>query len=498
MLFTGLITVSAFLLVGLGATRKSKGALFMAGGLLLFVVGAVMHFQAFTGFVSLTAAVSAELGIGFLILAGLLSRHKKNARPLFMLGSASLFLAVLVFGTSKLIGDYSNPPVVAGAAHTILVELGEDDVISEITPILEDFGATWEEAFPTVSMSEDADLAQVYIVRVEKRVSKRLMRRLRADTENVDNVEVNFMVELDMPVLNRSTSASAASILENDPLASQQWALDAIHGHEVHKMLSELTPAKKARIAILDTGVDSAHEDVTDSFTNSPATVDIHGHGSHTAGIAGASTNNGLGIASLNWEGRFIEIAGYKALGDQGSGSIEMISQAIIDATKDASDVISMSLGARAAAPKVISDAIAYARRNNVIVIVSAGNANEDAKDHMPSNIEGVIVVSAVDENLAKAKFSNTNMSLSRPITAPGVNILSLKTGGGYVKMSGTSMSTPVVSGLVGIMRSLNPSLSEEDVYSILVSTARTVKDSKRIGKMIDAEAAVKVVLSGL
>ena len=89
-------------------------------------------------------------------------------------------------------------------------------------------------------------------------------------------------------------------------------------------------------------------------------------------------------------------------------------------------------------------------------------------------------------------------MSLSRPITAPGVNILSLKTGGGYVKMSGTSMSTPVVSGLVGIMRSLNPSLSEEDVYSILVSTARTVKDSKRIGKMIDAEAAVKVVLSGL
>jgi len=160
--------------------------------------------------------------------------------------------------------------------------------------------------------------------------------------------------------------------------------------------------------------------------------------------------------------------------------------------------VISMSLGARAAAPKVISDAIAYARRNNVIVIVSAGNANEDAKDHMPSNIEGVIVVSAVDENLAKAKFSNTNMSLSRPITAPGVNILSLKTGGGYVKMSGTSMSTPVVSGLVGIMRSLNPSLSEEDVYRILVSTARTVKDSNRIGKMIDAEAAVKVVLSGL
>ena len=506
MLFTGLITVSAFLLIGLGATRKTKGALFMTGGFLLFVIGAVLHVQSFSGFVPLAAAVSAEAGIGFLLMAGLMNRHEKNARPFFMIGATSLFVAVLMFAGTKLIAGYSNPPVVAGENnppvvasqdHSILVELGEDDTIGEIESTLSSFDATWEEAFPTVSMDEDADLAQLYIVYVAKRDSEKLMRELRTDVENIDNVEVNFIVELDIPSKGPLHLSGHASILENDPLASKQWALEAIQGHEVHRMLHDVNPAKKARVAILDTGVDAGHEDVSSAFTTSPATMDLHGHGSHCAGIAGASTNNGIGIASLNWEGRFIEIAGYQALNEQGFGSIEMISQAIIDATKDGSDVISMSLGAKSAAPKVISDAVAYARRNDVIVIASAGNANEDAIDHMPSNVKGVIVVSAVDENLRKATFSNTNMSLARPITAPGVNILSLKTGGGYVQMSGTSMSTPVVSGLVGIMRSLNPSISEDDVYKILENTGRNVRDTSKIGKLIDAEAAVSAVLSG-
>jgi len=149
-------------------------------------------------------------------------------------------------------------------------------------------------------------------------------------------------------------------------------------------------------------------------------------------------------------------------------------------------------LGAKTQTPKVISDAIAFARRENVIVLASAGNSDEDAIDHMPSSVEGVIVVSAVDENLDKAKFSNTNTSLARPITAPGVNILSLKTGGGYVSMSGTSMSTPVVSGIVGMMRAMNPDITDDQVWDILQSTGRDVKDTQRIGKLVDAEAAIQ------
>lgn len=499
MMIPGFIIVSAFLLVGLGATRTSKGALYMTAGSLLFVIGAAMHVTMYEGFVSLMGTMSAELGIGCILVAGMLTKHGKQGRPFFVIGATSLLMTVLIFASVQLFtASDAEPQEQAshakrhGEIASWLVELGEDDDISEIEQLLNVAGASWEEAFPSVSMEQDADLAQVYIIRVEESASILLANALRADKENVDHVELNFMVQLEEPVVADEAGIADNDLLENDPLASQQWALDAINGHAVHRMLENTQPIRKAIVAILDTGVDARHEDVSGTFTDSPATVDIHGHGSHCAGIAGAITNNGTGIASLNWEGRFLDIAGYQALNEQGFGSIEMISQAIIDAAQDKVDVISMSLGAKAQTPKVISDAIAFARRSKVIVLASAGNSNEDAIDHMPSGVEGVIVVSAVDENLDKAKFSNTNTSLARPITAPGVNILSLKTGGGYVTMSGTSMSTPVVSGIVGMMRAMNPDITDDQVWDILQSTGRDVKDTQRIGRLIDAEAAIK------
>jgi thermitase len=494
MLFTGFLTVSAFLLLGLGATRPARGALFMTGGALLVVVSAALHASYYAGFWPLLGQVSAEIGIGSLLLAGLLRRAKRDARSWFGIGAGALLVTVLVFGGQRLLtADHSGPA--EGVFESWLVELGEDDRIDEVTPILEAHGARWEQAFPTLSLVDDADLAQTWLLQVPASRAQDLATAMRADTENVDVVELNFEVHLEEPVVAGSSASPVNGLEENDPLAGEQWALDAIRGHEVHRMVMDMQPVRKARVAILDTGVDAAHEDVSSIFASSPATVDQHGHGSHCAGIAGAATNNGLGIASLNWEGRFIDIAGYQALNEQGFGSIEMIAQAIVDATQDGVDVISMSLGARAETPNVIKDAIGFARRKGIIVVASAGNANEDAKDHMPSNVEGVIVVSAVDSNLRKAKFSNTNTSLARPIAAPGVDILSLKTGGGYVTMSGTSMSTPVVSGIIGMMRALDPDIDEETVWSILASTARTIPDSRRIGNLVDAEAALTQVL---
>ena len=495
MLFTGLVTVSAFLLLGLGATRPARGALLMTGGFLLVVISAALHASYFQGFWLFIGQVSAEIGIGSLLLAGLLRRKKRNARSWFGLGALALLVTVLVFGGRRILETVETHPAET-VMESWLVELGEDDSIDEVATLLEAHGARWEQAFPTVSLVEDVDLAQTWLLRVPASGSQDLADALRADSENVDFVEFNFEVYLDEPVIAGSPESSQTGLEENDPLAADQWALDAIHGHEVHRMVMDRQPVRKARVAILDTGVDAGHEDVSAIFATSPATVDLHGHGSHCAGIAGAATNNGLGIASLNWEGRFIDIVGYQALNERGFGSIEMIAQAIVDATKDDVDVISMSLGAKAETPNVIKDAIGFARRSGVIVVASAGNANEDAADHMPSSVEGVIVVSGVDSNLRKARFSNTNTSLSRPIAAPGVDILSLKTGGGYVTMSGTSMSTPVVSGVIGMMRSFDPDIDEETVWSILASTARSIPDSRRIGNLVDAEAALSAVLA--
>jgi thermitase len=376
-----------------------------------------------------------------------------------------------------------------------LVELGPDDTLAEIQPVLDRHDVSAEQAFPSVTLSEDEDLAQVYILRGSAWSVWRASRVLATDTENLDHLERNRVLDLLDPVSGSpavSDPDEDGRILENDPLVNAQWGLHAIRGHQAHALLASLSPERRAVVAVLDTGVDGAHEDLAGSFSTSPAFTDEHGHGSHVAGLVGAVTNNGIGMASLNWEGKFIEVVGYQALEANGTGSLELIAQAIVDATEDGVDVISMSLGAKVPAiPKVVADAVSWALRSGIIVVASAGNANEDARTHFPSNIDGVIVVTAVDEQLRKAAFSNTTPAMAMPITAPGVNMLSLKSNGGYVNMSGTSMSTPVVSGMIGILRALKPDLSSAEAWTLLHSTGRDVVDTPMIGRLFDAEQAL-------
>lgn len=491
MLLTGILTVGAFLLIARGATMEERSPLMMAIGVILLLISAVGHVFAYSTIFSAITALTAEVGVGLYFVAGFLARKQRPARPIFLVGSLSLLVSVVLLGAGNLL--FPSALNSSGGQTVLLVELGPDDSIDELNSILVKYSVTVEKAFPNFTISMDADLAQVYIATVPNNHLKSFSKALRLDRENVDNFEVNFEVSVYDPIVSERVSFDGEPTAENDPLASQQWALNAIEGHKAHEFLKNVQPVRKAKVAIIDTGVDSNHEDIRSVFASSPGSVDIHGHGSHCAGIAGAVTNNSLGMASLNWEGRFLEISGYKALNDQGMGTIESIAQAVLDATRDGADVISMSLGGKAAvAPKTISDAIKYAMKQGAIVIVSAGNSNEDAKYHMPSNVEGVIVVSAVDESLRKASFSNTNASLSRPITAPGVNILSMKPGGTYVDMSGTSMSTPLVSGLVGIMRSLNPDISMKEVYETLKNTGKSLQDSRSIGVLVNANAAIE------
>ncbi|NNE35928.1 MAG: S8 family serine peptidase [Rhodothermales bacterium] len=376
------------------------------------------------------------------------------------------------------------------------MELGADDDILELEPLLSRYGARFERAFPGVSIDMDVDLAQVYIITVpagRQAVQDELTKLLTADTENVDFVELNRSVTLvPLPESPAASSLASGQRLANDPLAESQWAFDAANIDGAHEILSRAEPVRKAIVAILDTGVDAQHEDIRGTFFASPASDDAHGHGTHCAGIAGAATNNGVGMASLNWEGKFVEVASYRALSSSGMGTVESIAQAVIDATTDGADVISMSLGDYSPTPpRVIREAIDFAQQREVIVVAAAGNSNQDAGDHMPANIDGVIAVSAIDASLRKATFSNTNVSLKRPIAAPGVDILSLVPKGGYETKSGTSMATPLVAGLLGSMRALDPGLTAERAYEILHTTGREVDDSRQVGRVIDAGRAI-------
>jgi len=476
-----------------GRTRRPLLAL---PALLGLAVGLGARLFSGGGLMAITGGLFLDAGTGLLVAGGYLAVRKADAKRFLLPGALSVLVGLTTMAPALLskVGGQSAGVSEKTKRDHFLVELGPDDSIDELSSVLAEFGATAERAFPRMTLAEDEDLAQYYIVRGAKRLEE-LRSLLDADVENVDATEWDIEVWVVPTTPAEPLKTETAGRLANDPQAPEQWGLTMTRADQLHENLRSRSPRRKAVVAIVDTGVDHKHEDIKGSFDESPGTGDLNGHGTHCAGIAGGATNNGIGIASFNWDSKFVSIRSYKALGDNGGGSAETVAQAIIDAARDGADVISLSLGSFSPnAPRVEVQAIEYALRQGAIVVAASGNANSDARQHSPANIEGVIAVSAVDRNNRKAEFSNTNSSLKRPIAAPGVGILSLKPGNGYVSLNGTSMAAPFVAGLLGVLRALDPDLSAEDAYQILKRTGRGGPDSGKVGRTIDAAAAVEVI----
>ncbi|MEM6630671.1 MAG: S8 family serine peptidase [Bacteroidota bacterium] len=438
----------------------------------------------------------SDMGIG-LVLSSLYLRHHRLQSKLFAVpGVLALILSGGIFGVMSLVQNIHTPHShTRSDHHEILVELGPDDSIDEIVPILREYKARYWKAFPQVDLSEDEDLAQFYLVCVDSAYTSLLLTALRYDRENVDYAEINHSVELIQPIPAKIEVSKQQKFIANDPHLSSQWYADKLNYNQVYEFLREHKPATKVKLAIVDTGVDSNHEDLKSVFRKSPGGSDNHSHGTHCAGIASAATNNGKGIGSLNWEGEYFSVGGYKALDRYGRGTDETVAKAIIEAAEGGAAVISMSLGGyHPRPPRVQEEAIKYAKSLGAIVVVAAGNSNDDAKSYSPANIPGVIVVSAVNESFRKAPFSNYFTQTKMPIASPGVNIFSTIPKQKYQSFNGTSMATPMVAGLVALMKSFAPELTTNQAYEILHQTGTVVDDSPRIGRIINPVAAIEAV----
>ncbi|MCD7910908.1 S8 family peptidase [Bacillus velezensis] len=225
------------------------------------------------------------------------------------------------------------------------------------------------------------------------------------------------------------------------------WGLKAIHVEEAWKK----TKGKGIKIAILDTGVNANHPDLAGNikevadFTGSKSGAeDVQGHGSHCAGII-AGVENQFGIIGVAPEA---ELYCGKVLGDNGSGSYDSIAKGIEWAIKKEVDIISMSLGSSTKPPELLHKLIRQAYDKNILIIAATGNENSEIC--YPALYDEVIAVSAVDKSLQHAQFSNHGMK--NEITAPGVDIVSTYKNGGYAKLSGTSMATPMVAGAAALI----------------------------------------------
>jgi subtilisin family serine protease len=336
-------------------------------------------------------------------------------------------------------------------------------------------------------------------------------------SEEVEYAEANAVIELDpLDAETREVAeapaaeAAPGANLPNDPLLGEQWAL-VNRGQRDGKDAADIGAAlawartqgsDRVVVAVLDSGVDYTHKDLMDNMWLRPGDIpayvddqlgavdDLHGfnavenlrdpmddngHGTHCAGIIGAVGNNGEGVAGVNWK---VEIMPLKFMSSTGAGTTKDAVEAInyvIDRKRAGVNVriISASWGSTRRS-KALEDAIRKAGEAGILFVAASGNstADTDKRPHYPSSykLPNVIAVAALNRRDELAGFSNFGAQ-SVHVAAPGAEILSTWLNDNYREASGTSMATPVVSGVAALVLSVEPNLSVKELRERLLSS---------------------------
>ncbi len=310
----------------------------------------------------------------------------------------------------------------------------------------------------------------------------------------------------------------------NDPSYGSQWALTNINAPAAWNYFSS---GSNIVIAIVDDAIERTHSDlapnlwvnsgeiagngidddnngyvddingfdVADNDNNPNPPTSAYGHGTHVAGIASARSNNATGVASIGFSCKLMCVKSTNS-----SSSVTNGYDGIVYAAATGANVINMSWGGPGGGTTA-QNVVNYAWSQGCILIAAAGNDNvEDV--FYPAGLNNVISVSATTSSNTKASFSNYGTWVD--ISAPGNNIYSTTVGNTYGNKSGTSMASPMVAGLVGLMKSLNPSMPNSDIINCLISTAANIdaQNPSYIGKLgsgrIDANAAMSCVAATL
>lgn len=439
-----------------------------------------------------------DLGI-MAVAPALLSMVRNRSWLFFTLMGAGVLGMVFTWGRfSQKLAVSATPE----GEWELLLELKEGKDLAQLKKVTRKYGLLYERAFQPAHPL-DTDLDDYYLVEIPQNKEAQMDAISSAFLKNaaVDGVETNDVLRIDPPIDSPLRKSPRTKYGINDPGLEYLWGFDEMKVADLYQFFRDngVRPVKKSLIAILDTGVDANHEDLKDNFksTSSKYDKDGNGHGTHCAGIAAAVSNNSLGIASFSPDNSFYAVTSIKVLSDMGSGTEAQIIRGIMEAADKGADVISMSLGGPSNSKKQVAfqKAIDYARKEGAIVVVAAGNNGAYARDISPANIEGVIVVSAMDTLLHRANFSNRTTGLAMPLAAPGVNVYSTFPGNKYKSLNGTSMATPYVAGVVGLLKAFKPNLTTQEAYDILRKTGLDTGAVEDTGPFIQPANAVRSLL---
>lgn len=348
-----------------------------------------------------------------------------------------------------------------------------------------------------------------------------------ANNPEIEYIEPNYIISL----------SSVKGEAPRDAMFGKQWGMlnngknggifsPGVAGEDINvakawDITKGATGEAVVKIAVIDTGVDYNHPDLKSQMDINSAELigkegvdddmngyiddvygydfsnkdgdpaDGHGHGTHCAGVIGAS-HNSVGVAGVMAN---VKIVAIKFLSDKGSGeTIDAIS-AIDYAIKRKVQVMSNSWGGGDKEQSLL-DAITAAEQAGITFVAAAGNEsnNNDSMASYPANYEvsNVISVGSFTSQGAKSSFSNYGLK-SVHVTAPGSTILSTYKGG-YSNLSGTSMAAPHVSGVVGLLLSKEPGLTPAQIRERLIRTSTQttkLKSASVSGGRVDAFKAL-------
>ena len=363
-----------------------------------------------------------------------------------------------------------------------------------------------------------------FVLKSEEKSAQSLMASLK-DMPEVLYVEPNFIYQAidSIPtlqgLLSKVSTESMSAMAPQDPMYEKLWGLrntgsnepdkngqtgttPGIAGADVNaeKAWGLTTGSKKVVVAVIDTGVDYTHPDLVNNMWVNEKEIpgngidddgngyidDVYGwnaqgkngnpmdgnaHGTHCAGTIGAEHNNGVGVAGVMDK---VSIMAVKFLSDSGSGSLADAVVAIDYATKMNVDIMSNSWGGGGFS-QTLEDSIKAAKEKGIIFVAAAGNdkSNNDSRPSYPAtyNVENVISVASHTAQDTLSSFSNFGKRTVH-VAAPGTNILSTTPGGQYKVFSGTSMATPHVSGLLGLLLTQEGRMPVTEVRTRLMATS--------------------------
>lgn len=298
----------------------------------------------------------------------------------------------------------------------------------------------------------------VRIVQVPSQAEEAVVRALSRN-RHIEFAELDELVSPDQTI-------------PNDPNYPNAWHLPQI----LAPTAWDTSLGAGVTIAILDTGVDALHLDLStklvagwNSASGNTDTADIYGHGTKVAGTAGAESNNLLGVASVAWSADIMPV---RITNDSSTGAAytSHIASGITWAADHGADVANISY--RVAGSSTVQNAAQYMKNKGGVVVVAGGNTGDNPGWAASS---ALIAVSGTTSSDTRASWSSYGNHVD--VAAPGVGIWTTTRGGGYGSSSGTSFASPITAGVVALIIAANPSLSPDEVEAVLKSTADDVGD---------------------